>query len=320
MSSSDNRQLIQSQLIDDLVRQFLDQHSEPDPASDKAFLASHAALMPELAERLKIHRQVRSAIECAGSSAHLVDESLRIQCPQCDQEIRWLPDANLEMVHCGHCGQISSFSGSRDDGSSLSPGISLGRFVLLERLGSGSFGEVWKAEDSQLERLVALKFPRTTGESRQHARFIREAQLAAALRHPNIVSVHEVGIADGLAFIVADYIEGMNLKDWLQVNRPSAIDAATMMATLADALAHAHRRGIVHRDIKPSNIMIDADGHLSITDFGLAKDQQSDANLTMAGKLIGTPEYMPPEQIRGQSSHIDHRADIYSLELCFSNY
>lgn len=184
-------------------------------------------------------------------------------------------------------------------------------FELLNKLGAGSSGEVWRARDLRLQRLVALKIPRSLKLSDQELeRFLREARAAARLRHPNIIGVHEACHENGVVYIVSDYVEGNSLRDLRTVEKISASYAAELCALLAEALDYAHRAGVVHRDIKPANVIVDENRRPHITDFGLAK--LTDAHLlTLEGEVLGTPAYMSPEQARGAS--VDARSDIYSL-------
>ncbi|NQT14137.1 MAG: protein kinase [Planctomycetes bacterium] len=134
------------------------------------------------------------------------------------------------------------------------------------------------------------------------------------MRHPNIVSVHEVGQHDGSNYIVSDYIQGLTLADWLSAGqRMDFKRAAKLCATITEAIGHAHQAGVIHRDLKPSNIMIDADGQPHVMDFGLAKREAGETTMTMDGKVLGTPAYMSPEQARGEAHHVDGRTDVFSL-------
>ena len=212
----------------------------------------------------------------------------------------------------------------------------LGRFVIRRELGRGSFGIVYLAYDARLRREVALKVPRAevflTPELR--ARFRHEAMAAAGLDHPNIVPVYEAGEEGPVCFIASAYCPGITLAAWLrQRQRPVPYrTAASLVATLADAVEHAHRRGVLHRDLKPSNVLLElqpgATAHGEgdggdlvprVTDFGLAKlvDDGSGANAsvnpTQMGVLLGTPSYMAPEQADGKPSTVGPAADIYSL-------
>jgi eukaryotic-like serine/threonine-protein kinase len=187
----------------------------------------------------------------------------------------------------------------------------LGRYVLLEEIGSGSFGTVHKALDSELRRTVALKVPHRGGLT--DARFLREARSAAALRHPGIVAVYDAGQADGIWYLVSELVAGQTLAERMKAGRPSFRLAAQWVVDLADALAHAHHHGVIHRDVKPSNILIDAEGRPRLTDFGLARCEVADDTATEEGQVLGTPAYMAPEQARGEVKCIDARTDLYSL-------
>ncbi|MFG0332402.1 MAG: serine/threonine-protein kinase [Maioricimonas sp. JB049] len=192
--------------------------------------------------------------------------------------------------------------------------VDLGRFQLVEHLGAGHFGNVWKARDTELDRIVAIKIPRRDQLEVIHdGLFLREARAAAQLRHPHIVGVHEIGRHEDTVFIVSDYIDGANLREWLRSRRPTVTEAVRLCIRLAEALHHAHESGIVHRDLKPANIMVSLDGEPHIMDFGLAKRDAGEATVTLDGQILGTPAYMPPEQARGEGHQVDCRADIYSL-------
>lgn len=191
----------------------------------------------------------------------------------------------------------------------------LGRFEVLGELGSGSSGTVYRAWDTELRRVVALKLPRLGGltGSEEMERFLREARGAAGLRHPGIVALHDAGRLDRLCYLVSEFIEGPTLAGLLQAGPLPFRRAAEVAAQVADALDHAHAAGVIHRDVKPSNILIDGAGRPRLADFGLARVLASEQTLTDTGMLLGTPAYMSPEQARGEANRVDARADVYSL-------
>ena len=191
-------------------------------------------------------------------------------------------------------------------------GKTISHYKILEKLGEGGMGVVYKAEDTKLKRTVALKFlpPDSTRDAEARERFAREAQAAAALSHAGICTIYEIAEADGGVFIAMECIEGRSLRTELR-SGPLSLDRALHIAIqVADALQAAHDRGVVHRDIKPANIMITPTDRAKITDFGLARLSGSTL-LTEAGTVLGTVAYMSPEQARGRT--VDHRTDIWSL-------
>jgi serine/threonine protein kinase len=208
-------------------------------------------------------------------------------------------------------------------------GHRLSHFVLLERIGEGGMGVVYKAEDETLHRLVALKLvsPRRLIDPAQYQRLLREARSAAAVNHPNIAAIYEVGEADGIAYIAMEYVEGATLRS-LILEKPLSENAAIKYAVqIAAGLARAHSAGIVHRDLKPENVVIQKDGHAKILDFGLARAFDSSGDAAPAGsapsgdpsitrsEVFGTPPYMSPEQTEGRD--VDARSDIYSFGVLF---
>ena len=191
-------------------------------------------------------------------------------------------------------------------------GETISHYEILEKLGEGGMGVVYRARDTKLDRIVAIKFlpPHLSADKEAKKRFVREAQAAAALNHPNICAVHEIGEADGHTFIVMPCIGGASLADKVK-DGPLNIDEAFDIATqIGKGLARAHENSIVHRDIKPGNILIDEHGLVKIVDFGLAK-LGGQTMLTKEGTTLGTVAYMSPEQARGDE--VDSRTDIWSL-------
>jgi len=191
-------------------------------------------------------------------------------------------------------------------------GKTISHYKILEKLGEGGMGVVYKAEDTKLRRTVALKFlsPQALGTEDEKARFIHEAQAAAALNHPNICTIHEIDETEGQSFIAMEYIEGQSLKGIIESGPLKLEEAQNIAMQIAEGLHEAHRRQIVHRDIKPANIMITGEGRVKIMDFGLAKSPGR-THLTREGTTLGTVAYMSPEQGRGEA--VDSRTDIWSL-------
>ena len=193
---------------------------------------------------------------------------------------------------------------------------------ILELLGQGGMGAVYKTRQKQLDRLVALKIlPPQIGETEAFAeRFTREARSLAKLNHPHIVTVHDFGKTEaGLYFFVMEFVDGTDLRRVIQAGKLSPAEALAIIPQICEALQYAHEEGIVHRDIKPENILLDKKGRVRIADFGLAKLLDRPATpytLTRAGQRMGTPHYMAPEQIE-HPGQVDHRADIYSLGVVF---
>ncbi|HXG47451.1 MAG TPA: serine/threonine-protein kinase [Methylomirabilota bacterium] len=192
-----------------------------------------------------------------------------------------------------------------------------GPFQLLEKLGEGGMGVVWRARQQTPNRMVALKLIKSgwLATEKERARFRTEFEAAAALDHPNIVPIYEVGEQDGQLYYTMRLVEGGSLA--ARLSNPGASlphrDAATLLARIARAVHHAHQHGVIHRDLKPSNILLDAQGQPHVTDFGLAKRLDADGDFTLTGTVLGSVHYMAPEQAGGETKRVSTAADIYSL-------
>ena len=257
-------------------------------------------------------------------------------CPSC-RTVWPLPDPPPERPHCPNCRvplvrptptRAETPAGGRGapfptlaplpevEQARLDPRRRFGQFVILGELGKGGMGVVYKAWDDRLRRTVALKLL-LAGDANEEAkgRFQREAQAVARLRHPAIVAIHDVGEVQGRSYIAMDYIDGAPLDRRLSGEKALTLEAAVaILSKVARAVHYAHEQGVVHRDLKPANIMIDANDQPLVLDFGLAKVEGSKSLATREGSVIGTPNYMPPEQVGASATaSIDARSDVYSL-------
>ena len=217
---------------------------------------------------------------------------------------------------CSQCSTLLIESGPELDELALRLGRILeGRYAITRLLGRGGMAVVFLAQDLVLERQVAIKVlpPDMTRDAQLVARFQQEAKTAAKLDHPNIIPIYRVESEGGLVYIVMKYVSGQSLEDLLAKGPLPIARVRHVLREAAVALGHAHRRHIVHRDVKPANIMVDDEGRVILTDFGISKAVQDTAQLTGTGTIIGTPHYMAPEQARGQD--VDGRADQYALAI-----
>ncbi len=241
---------------------------------------------------------------------------MHIRCPNCAHPIELVDEVDLESVSCPSCGSRFSLLSVEEETTTqtvLQRVPSLAHFEMIQIVGAGQFGKVWKARDAALDRVVAIKLPyREHMTERDAALFLREAQAAARLSHENIVTVYEVGRVDDIVYIVSQYISGDTLRQRIR-HKPFTLEQSiNICLQVARALQHAHEQGIIHRDLKPSNILLDAQDHAYLTDFGLAKQTGAELTIAAAGHVLGTPAYMPPEQVE-DGHHADGRSDIYSL-------
>jgi serine/threonine protein kinase len=203
-------------------------------------------------------------------------------------------------------------------------GRTISHYQILEKLGEGGMGVVYKARDTHLDRFVAIKVlpPERVADAARKARFVQEAKAASALNHPNIVTIHDIDSVDGIDFISMEYVDGKTLDEVIPRHGMRLNEALKCAVQMADAVAAAHAVGIIHRDLKPGNVMVTGKGQVKVLDFGLAKLTESaeigeDASTrtmkptTEEGKIVGTVAYMSPEQAEGKK--VDARSDIFSF-------
>jgi eukaryotic-like serine/threonine-protein kinase len=250
---------------------------------------------------------------CPQCGSKLPEAAFEGLCPRCLADWALNPDADLREPPA---------SGPQPESTSEPPGSRrFGDYDLLEEAARGGMGVVYRARQRSLNRIVALKMilAGQLASKEQVERFRAEAQAAAHLQHPNIVAIHEVGEADGQHYFSMDYVEGRNLAELVRERPLPARQAAQYVKSLAEAVHYAHRHGIIHRDLKPSNVLIDANDQPRITDFGLAKRLENsepgtrNPELTLSGTVLGSPNYLPPEQAGGKRGAVGPASDVYSL-------
>ncbi|MBI3272305.1 MAG: protein kinase [Planctomycetes bacterium] len=257
----------------------------------------------------------------------------RVSCPACgwdiaapsdatrlapaDETLDGLPPSPAASTPA-HAPQPSSTARSPGPGAAtraVAASGNFGKYEILRELGRGGMGIVYQARQADLGRVVALKVLRDGGAAGdvQVRRFLKEAEAAARLQHPNLVAVHETGVIEGVHYFTMDYVEGSTLDRILREHPPELPVALRLLVTVAGAVHYAHAHQVVHRDLKPANILVDGAGEPHLTDFGLAKTLDAVGTLTQTGDVLGTPYYMAPEQVEGGSAAVDARTDVFAL-------
>ncbi|MDF1844504.1 MAG: serine/threonine-protein kinase [Rubripirellula sp.] len=240
--------------------------------------------------------------KCLSCEITLRDESTK---RRSSSDVRTCPKCGRELVRTQE--SATSVSGDR-----------IGHYRLDRVVGAGGFGTVWLAFDEELRRPVALKVPKRGHlDPRDRRTFLREAQLAASVRHPMVVTVYDVGVHQNQVYICSEYIDGPTLEQRLPRKEDQPEASCRLLLQLCEPLKALHEAGIIHRDLKPSNILIDPNGVGRLTDFGIAKSIESQTVNTLTGQVLGTPSYMAPELVDGNSKHADPRTDIYSIGVIF---
>src|SRR6187401_1674940 len=275
---------------------------------------------------------VRSVWSRSASLSGMSEASSSGTCPHCGAAL----PAGVAADQCPRCLLAAAMQPTQagDGGVAAAPPLAPEKLAphfpqleILECLGRGGMGVVYKARQKSLNRFVALKLlaPERVADAKFAQRFTHEAQALAALNHPNIVTIYDFGQAGGFFFLLMEFVDGVNLRQAMKAGRFTPEQALAIVPPVCEALQYAHEHGIVHRDIKPENLLLDKQGRVKIADFGIAKMVASDGRDTMqrvrddeAGTqpdptmAAGTPRYMAPEQ-QTDPAHVDHRADIYSL-------
>jgi serine/threonine protein kinase len=253
--------------------------------------------------------------KCARCGAPLPPNAPEGLCPRCLLSLNFSTETNIQTGETPTSKPAPPPPLPAADLAKLFP-----QLEIIEYLGRGGMGAVYKARQLRLDRLVALKIltPEKQDDAQFGERFAREAQTLARLNHPNIVTVYDFGKVNGCFFLLMEFVDGLSLRQLLQTRKTSPEEALAIVPKICEALQYAHQRGIVHRDIKPENILLDTDGVVKIADFGIARilGQEPGARLTAEKQVIGTPHYMAPEQVEKPQS-VDHRADIFSLGVVF---
>ncbi len=244
---------------------------------------------------------------------------MQFRCPNCDHPIRIgdapaKPHDQTDSLTCPSCNSRIHFSSDEPTTHVSNIGLNIGQLDLLQIVGEGAFGTVYKAWDKNLQRHVAVKVPRRDRVTADTAKsFLREARSAAKIQHPSVVQVFEVGQTDHGIYIVSEFIEGITLSEWLKLRELSWQDAARLMILICHGVQAAHDANVIHRDLKPGNILMDSKGQPHVSDFGLARSTNHEITVTHDGRIVGTPSYMSPEQAKGRAEDVTRLSDVWAL-------
>ena len=283
--------------LDDLIADFLSALERGEQPDRQAILSAHPELESELEEFFANHDEIFGSVNEPQSSAEPdkrdIGEDATTVGPANSKDPTTTGEKNL-------------------DGSN--PKL-IGNYLILEEIDRGGMGIVYRALDQDLQRVVAVKMIRSGRLASESyvQRFKAEARAAAKLDHPGIVSVHEVGTHEGQPYFSMAFIEGQNLAGYLKENELTVEESCLLIKEIAEAIDHAHENGLVHRDLKPANILMDRKNRAKITDFGLAKSLDQDDGITGTGEILGTINFMAPEQAAAKNDQIDRMTDVYSL-------
>ncbi len=298
---------------------------EQSPGSDAALLKVVAVRKGYVTEELLRQLEARHPKDPAVTQ---IDEHIVMVCRECKAERSVPLKSALRKPRCAGCSGALRFRSPHPSTGSApvpkrpvseevrtamaDPKNQFSKYVLLSKLGSGGMGEVWRAWDTSVYRMVALKFPRTMGEE-EIRRLHLEAQGAGGLSHPNIAGIFEIAQADGRHYIAMQYIPGKTAEEAAKEKKQDPREIARWVRDAAMGVHYAHESGVIHRDLKPANVMIDHEGRVFVMDFGLAKLTSGEGSATVSGVILGTPAYMPPEQAAANAGQVDRRSDVYSL-------
>lgn len=290
--------------LDEVIAQYLRDEGEGKSPNRDQLLAGYPDLATGLTRFFEGHDRLQGLVRPFVPRTSL---NATASCPRCRDSMQTIAVGST----CRSCGW--RFESTTEVGDPFPIGHRLGRIELIEVVGRGAFGTVYKAQDTELGRTVAVKALYRNVQATPHPGDWRKDLVAAQLDHPAIVRVYDTGLVEGIRYLVSEFIPGQTLSWRMRENRLTFAESAGLVAEIAGALEHAHANRIVHRDVKPSNILLKNDKlEPLLTDFGLALWDTEEASLTEDGRIVGTLAYMSPEQARGQG-RVDGRSDVYSL-------